>query len=72
MKASISLIVLAIATLGMGSVIESRQNSWGPYTCPTKAQCEASCEAAGLASISVDMVYAANDCNNAYVNCACN
>ncbi|KAF7922852.1 uncharacterized protein EAE97_011016 [Botrytis byssoidea] len=64
MKASISLVVFAIATLGMGSVIENRQNSWGPYTCPTKAQCEASCEAAGL-------VYAANDCNNAWVNCAC-
>ncbi|CCD54508.1 hypothetical protein BofuT4_uP125560.1 [Botrytis cinerea T4] len=51
MKASISLVVLAMATFGMGAAIESRQSSWGPYTCPTKAQCEASCEAAGLASI---------------------
>ncbi|TGO36495.1 hypothetical protein BHYA_0123g00230 [Botrytis hyacinthi] len=72
MKASISLVVLAIATFGMGSATESRQNNWGPYTCPTRAQCEASCEAAGLASISVNIAYAASDCNNAYVNCACN
>ncbi|TGO76322.1 hypothetical protein BELL_0162g00130 [Botrytis elliptica] len=71
MKASISLVVFAVATFGMGAAIESRQNTWGPYTCPTREQCEASCEAAGLARISVDVVYAASDCNNAWTNCAC-
>ncbi|PSN75232.1 hypothetical protein BS50DRAFT_512800 [Corynespora cassiicola Philippines] len=64
MKAFTSLIVLAMAVVGMGASIERRQ-TWGPNTCPTKAQCEASCKAAGLE-------YAAHDCNDAWVNCACN
>ncbi|KAH6637399.1 hypothetical protein C7974DRAFT_410878 [Boeremia exigua] len=67
MKASTSLVVLALATLGLAAPasIETRQSSWGPWTCPTKAQCEASCKAAGL-------VYSFHDCNSAWTNCACN
>ncbi|KAH7379560.1 hypothetical protein BKA66DRAFT_466279 [Pyrenochaeta sp. MPI-SDFR-AT-0127] len=64
MKAFTPLVVLALATFGMGAAVERRQ-TWGPWTCPTKQQCEATCIAAGL-------VYSAHDCNNAWTNCACN
>ncbi|PSN59322.1 hypothetical protein BS50DRAFT_508568 [Corynespora cassiicola Philippines] len=51
MKAFTSLVVLALSAFGMSASIERRQGSWGPYTCPTKQQCEASCQASGLVSV---------------------
>ncbi|KAH6619066.1 hypothetical protein C7974DRAFT_401441 [Boeremia exigua] len=65
MRASASILMVVMATSGLAASIQIRQNQWGPNTCPTKAQCEASCKAVGL-------VYAAHSCNNAWTNCACN
>ncbi|RAR10683.1 HET-domain-containing protein [Stemphylium lycopersici] len=47
MKASLSFVMLALATVSLGATVDRRQ-TWGPNTCPTKEQCAASCEAAGL------------------------
>ncbi|KNG46348.1 hypothetical protein TW65_86985 [Stemphylium lycopersici] len=64
MKASLSFVMLALATVSLGATVDRRQ-TWGPNTCPTKEQCAASCEAAGL-------VYSFHDCNSSWTNCACN
>ncbi|KAK6599144.1 hypothetical protein H4I96_08348 [Botrytis cinerea] len=66
MKASISLVVLAMATFGMGAAIESRQSSWVLTPVPLRRN-------AKLRAKLLDLqVYSASDCNNAWVNCACN
>ena len=50
MKAFPTLVVFALATSSMGTIIERR--AYGPWTCPTKQQCIDACKAAGLVRFS--------------------